>query len=174
LPRHGQEVLFTRQRNYEASIGVVEEQAGVHGWGPDLLTNAAWLSARAGKEAEARALLAEIEALNSSVPYVQIMTAATYVILGEQDKALAIVEYWESFTEETRQFNIAGVLAIIYGELKNADRAMYWLTRSREAHSMWMLFLDYEEFDFLRDDPRFIVLVRELDLPEDRYLLAAR
>ena len=39
---------------------------------------------------------------------------------------------------------------------------------------MWMLFLDYEEFDFLRDDPRFIDLVRELNLPEDRYLLATR
>ena len=97
LPRHGQEVLFTRQRNYEVSIGVVEDQAGVHGWGPDLLTNAAWLSASAGKEAQARALLAEIEALNSSVAYVQRGTAATYAILGEQDKALAIIEHWESF-----------------------------------------------------------------------------
>jgi hypothetical protein len=35
---------------------------------------------------------------------------------------------------------------------------------------MWMLFLDYESFDFLRDDARFVALVRELNLPEDVYL----
>ena len=35
---------------------------------------------------------------------------------------------------------------------------------------MWMLFLDYEAFDDLRDDPRFIALVHELNLPEEVYL----
>ena len=49
---------------------------------------------------------------------------------------------------------------------------MYWLTRSRKEHSMWMLFLDSESFDCLRDDPRFVALVRELKLPEDVYLSA--
>jgi len=170
LPRHGQEVLYTRQRNYEASIEVVEEQAGVHGWGPDLQTHAAWLSAKAGKEAEARVILAEVEALNSSIPYIQLVMAGTYAILGEEDKALAIVEKWESFAQETHRYNIAGTLGLIFAELRDADRAMHWLTRSREAHSMWMLFLDYEEFDFLHDDPRFVALVRELNLPEDVYL----
>jgi len=170
LPLHGQEVLFTRQRNYEASIEVVKEQAEIHGWDPDLQTHVAWLLAKAGNEPEARAILAEIEALNSSIPYVQLVKAGAYAILGEQDKALAIAEHWESFAQETQQYNIAGTLGIIYAELKDADRAMHWLTRSREAHSMWMLFLDYEEFDFLRDDPRFVALVRELNLPEDVYL----
>ncbi len=35
---------------------------------------------------------------------------------------------------------------------------------------MWMVFLDYEAFDILRDDPRFVALIRELELPEDIYL----
>ena len=170
LPRHGQEVLFTRQRNYEASIEVIEEQAEIHGWNPQIQANAVWLLARAGKEFEARAKLAEIEAPNSSIPYVQVTTAETYAILGEQDKALAIVEHLESSVQNSRQYNIAGALGHIYAELENADRAMYWLTRSREAHSMWMLHLDYEAFDYLRDDPRFAALVRELNLPGEVYL----
>jgi len=174
LPLLGQEVLFTRQRNYEASIKVVEEQAEIHGWNPQIQANAAWLLAQAGKEFEARAKLAEIEALNSSIPYVQIATAETYAILGEQDKALAIVEQLESSVQNTHQYNIAGALGHIYAELENADRAMYWLTRSREAHSMWMLHLDYEAFDFLRGDSRFVALVRELNLPEDVYLADLR
>jgi tetratricopeptide (TPR) repeat protein len=173
LPRHGQEVLFTRQRNYAASIEVLQEQAEIHGWDSELQANVAWLLANAGKEPEARAKLAEVEALDSSIPYVQIGTAATYAILGEQDKALAIVEQLESFVQDTHQYNIAGGLGIIYAELENEERAMHWLTRSREAHSMWMLFLDYSAFDFLRDDPRFMALVRELNLPEDIYLSAS-
>jgi hypothetical protein len=35
---------------------------------------------------------------------------------------------------------------------------------------MFLLFLDYEAYDDLRDDPRFVKLIRELNLPEDIYL----
>jgi len=37
-----------------------------------------------------------------------------------------------------------------------------------------MLHLDYEAFDFLRGDSRFVALVRELNLPEDVYLADLR
>ncbi len=174
FPRHGLEVLLTRQRNYAAAIPVLEEQAEIHGWNPYLQTGTAWLLAKAGKEAEARVLLTEIEALSPSNPLVQLTMAATYAILGEQDRALAIVERWESHAQNTTEYNIAGALANIYAELENRDRAMHWLTRSRKEHSMWMLFLDYEAFDYLRDDPRFVALIRELNLPEDVYLSGSR
>ena len=96
--------------------------------------------------------------------------ARMYAILGEKDRALAIVEQWESHAQNTSEHNIAGGIANIYAELENSDRAMHWLTRSRKEHSMWMLFLDDEAFDCLRNDPRFVALVRELNLPEDVYL----
>jgi tetratricopeptide (TPR) repeat protein len=131
FPRHGLEVLLTRQRNYAAAIPVLEEQAEIHGWNPYLQTGTAWLLAKAGKEAEARVLLTEIEALSPSNPLVQLTMAATYAILGEQDRALAIVERWESHAQNTTEYNIAGALANIYAELENRDRAMHWLTRSR-------------------------------------------
>jgi len=170
LPRHGLEVLLTRQRNYAAAIGVLEEQAEIHGWNPFLQSGTAWLLARVGKEVEARVFLAEIEALTAAEPLVQITMALTYVVLGEQERALAIVERWESHAQNTTEYNIAGALAGVYAELENRNRAMHWLTKSRQAHSMWMLFLDDEAFDCLRDDPRFVALVRELNLPEDVYL----
>ena len=68
------------------------------------------------------------------------------------------------------RFGCPGFCSGVYAELENRDRAMHWLTRSRKEHSMWMLFLDDEAFDCLRDDPRFVALVRELNLPEDVYL----
>lgn len=170
FPRHGLEVLFTRQRDYAATTEVLKEQAEIHGWNPQLQVGFAWSLARGGKEAEARAQLVEIEALKSPNPVVQLVMALTYVILGEQDRALAIVERWESYPQDNNEHNTAGVLASIYAELENRDRAMYWLTRSREAHSMWMLFLDGKAFDCLREDSRFAALVRELNLPEDVYL----
>jgi TolB-like protein len=170
LPRHGLEVLLTRQRNYAAAIEVYEEQAEIHGWNPYLQSGIAWLMANAGKEAEARVQLAEMEAMAPANPMAQLTMAATYAILGEQDRALAIVERWESHAQNTTQYNITGTLASVYAELENGDRTMHWLTRSRKEHSIWMLFLDYESFDFLRDDPRFVALIRELNLPEDVYL----
>jgi TolB-like protein/Flp pilus assembly protein TadD len=170
LSRHGLEVLLTRQRNYTAVIEVLEEQAEIHGWNPFLQAGTAWLLARVGKEVEAQVLLAEIESLTAAEPSVQITMALTYVVLGEQQRALAIVERWESHAQNTSEYNIAGALAGVYAELENKDRAMHWLARSRKEHSMWMLFLDDEAFDCLRDDPRFVALVRELNLPEDVYL----
>ena len=170
LPRHGLEVLITRQRNYAAVIEVLEEQAEIHGWNPFLQAGTAWLLARVGKEIEAREHLANLEALTAANPLAQLTMALTYVVLGEQERALAIVERWESHAQNTTEYNIAGALAGVYAELENRDRAMYWLTRSRQEHSMWMLFLDDEAFDCLRDDPRFVALVRELNLPEDVYL----
>jgi len=174
LPRHGLEVLLTRQRNYVAAIEVFEEQAEIHGWNLQLRASAAWRLAKAGKEAEARLQLAEIEALAPANSYVQLGMAMAYATLGDQDRALAIVERWESHAQNTTEYNNAGILAYIYAELENRDRAMHWLTQSRKAHSMWMLFLDYEAFDYLRDDPRFVALILELNLPEDVYLSGSR
>lgn len=170
FPRHGLEVLLTRQRNYAAAIEVLEEQAEIHGWDTGTRVHVAWLLAKAGKEAEARVKLTDIEALAPSDPSVQLMMAGVYAIVGERDKAMVIVERWESRAQSTIEHNIAGTIANIYAELENGDQTMHWLTRSRKAHSMWMLFLDYEAFDFLRDDPRFVALVRDLKLPEDVYL----
>ena len=47
---------------------------------------------------------------------------------------------------------------------------MQELLETRERREMWLMFLDYEAFDALRDDPRFVALIRELKLPEDVYL----
>ena len=170
FPRLGLEVLFTRQRNYAAVIEVLEEQAEIHGWNPQLQAHIARLLASAGKGAEAREQLADVEALAPSSSSVQLNVARMYAILGEQDRALTIAERWESHAQNNSEHNITGALAAIYAELDNRDRAMHWLTRSRKEHSMWMLFLDDEAFDSLRDDSRFVALVRELNLPENVYL----
>jgi hypothetical protein len=63
-----------------------------------------------------------------------------------------------------------GSLAIIHAILGDRELAIQELLEMRERREMWLMFLDYQAFDGLRDDPRFVALIRELKLPEDVYL----
>ena len=47
---------------------------------------------------------------------------------------------------------------------------MEFLQEAREREDVELLFLDAACFDGMRNDPRFVELVRGLDLPEDIYL----
>jgi tetratricopeptide (TPR) repeat protein len=170
FPRHGLETLLTRQRNYSASVSVLKEQVEIHGRNSDLQASIAWKLAMAGRDAEARIQLADMETQAPSSVVTPLIVAATYVFLGERDRAIAIVDRWESYAQTNIGHNIAGALGLVYANLGNAERAMHWLNKSREKQSTWMLFLDYQAFDFLRNDPRFVALIRELKLPEDVYL----
>ena len=78
------------------------------------LTLTPFIMAKAGKEAEARVQLAEMEAMAPANPAVQLIMGATCEILGEQDRALAIVERWESHAQNTTEYNTAGALASVY------------------------------------------------------------
>ena len=50
------------------------------------------------------------------------------------------------------------------------DQAMHYLEKAQDDHDIMLLFLDLEEFDSLRQDPRFMNFIRKLDLPEEVYL----
>ena len=172
-PRRGLEVLLTRQRDYEAVIRTIEMQAEVHGWIPIMQLRYAGFLARTGRIEEAREILKNIKTHAPQDPGTQLFMARLYAILGDDLQALSIIHYWEEERQDESDIYIsAGVMASVYAELGMNDQAMHCLEKARDDHDIMLIFLDLEEFDSLRQDPRFVNFIRELDLPEEVYLQA--
>jgi TolB-like protein/tetratricopeptide (TPR) repeat protein len=170
LPLHGLEVLLTRQRRYEASISVTLEQAEVVGWNPELRTSLAWLLASQGLEQEARMQLNEISASDLRDNPLELNVASVLAMLGDREQALEIVKNWDQERSRSVDQFYVGALAFTYAVLGDRESAIQKLLETWERREMFLLFLDYEAYDDLRDDPRFVKLIRELNLPEDIYL----
>lgn len=170
FPRHGLEVLLTRQRRYEASISVIREQAEIFGWQPEFHLNMAWFLALLGREEEARLQLTTTKAADSEDTSLQLVIAGVHAMLGESDQALEIAERWDQEHLRSEDLLYVGALAQIYAILGDRDLAIQRLLETWERREMWLMFLDSEAFDGLRDDPRFVALIRKMKLPEDVYL----
>jgi TolB-like protein/Flp pilus assembly protein TadD len=170
LPLHGLEVLLTRQRRYEESISVMREQGEVVGWNPELKTKLAWLLALQGLEEEARMQLSEIKASDLQDNPLQLNVAGVHALLGERREALAIVEIWDQEQLRSEDQFYVGSLAAIHAILGERELAIQELLETWERREMSLMFLDNEAFDDLRDDPRFMNLIRKMNLPEDVYL----
>lgn len=172
FPRHGLEVLLTRQRRYEAVIPVIRKQAELFGWQPWFHADMAWYLALLGREEEARSQLAEAKAAGPQDPSVQLGIAAVHAMLGERDEALKYVEHWNQDHLRSEDLMYVGSLAIVHAILGDRELAIQELLETWERREMWLMFLDYQAFDGLRDDPRFVNLIRKMKLPEDVYLQA--
>jgi len=169
-PRHGYRVLLQRQRDYAAVIPVVQDMAEIFGWNFRLQSVLTGALLRTGRKEEARAALTKLEAMVAQDEHPPLGMAQIYASFGERDRALGIIEQWEGQARESNRLNLAGTMAAAHGLLGLCDQAMEWLIESRKQGELWMLFLDDEAFDCLRDDRRFAALVKELGLPEERLL----
>lgn len=170
FPLHGLRVLLTRQRRYEEAISVVQEQAEVFGWQPEMHFYMARYLALLGREQEARSHLMKAKASERQDASLQLGFAEVHAILAERDQALAIVEVWDREDLHSEEQFYMGTLAAVYAILGDRELAVRRLLQARERGEMWMMFLDSQAFDNLRDDPRFVALIRDLKLPEEIYL----
>ena len=69
-----------------------------------------------------------------------------------------------------RDLVLPGTLAFAFACLGDAEATFGLLLEARENEDVELLFLDDPCFDGFRTEPRFVELVRSLDLPEDIYL----
>jgi tetratricopeptide (TPR) repeat protein len=87
----------------------------------------------------------------------------TYVLAGQKDKAVAVATELESQPKVWYSWG----LAEIYATLGEKDTAFYWLEeafKQRHPYIQWIKINIY--LKSLRNDPRFIDLLRRMNVPE--------
>ena len=97
-------------------------------------------------------------------PLILAALGHTYVMAGQRDKALKVLE---EMTEMSPVRHVSSYhFAIIHAALGHKDEAFEWLEKSYDARSEALVWLKVDpRLDTLRSDPRFIDLQRRVGLP---------
>jgi adenylate cyclase len=121
-----------------------------------------WIDIQAGKISDAIPELRKADALESP-PFVAAWLGYTYGASGDRVKASAMVEQMKhkSLHGYVPPFN----LAIVYLGMGERERALDDLEKAYRAHSEWMSQIKMDRiFDPLRSEPRFIALMKKVNL----------
>ncbi len=82
---------------------------------------------------------------------------------GRADEALQILEQLKQ--RSAAQYVPSYWIAVIYNGLRDRDQVMTWLRRAFDERSSWLVWSNVEpRFDWIRADPEFDALMREMKL----------
>ena len=172
-PRRGIELLHSRQRHWDDAIAVTLEIGTRNGWDPFTRAWLGNLQIRAGHNENGRATVAEVAAANPTDGNARLALAMAYSALGERGRARSIANGVNEEYRSGQDLVLPGTLAFTYACLDDREAAMSLLLEARENEDVELLFLDDPCLDDLRAEPRFIDLVRSMNLPEHIYLAPA-
>jgi len=172
-PRRGLEILHVRQRDYAEATRIELEIASRKGWSPFNRANMSRLQALAGRLEEARSWLDEAETSGSADSRARLIIASVYGLLGESDRGQSIAERVRDGYLQGTEAVLPGSLGLTFACLGDHEQALSFLLEARKKEDVDLLFLDDACLDGLRSDPRFVDLVRDMNLPERVYLRAA-
>ncbi len=86
-----------------------------------------------------------------------------YAIVGNRTEANAILKELE--LRHSRGETPGMYLAVVYGGLQERDKAFAWLEKDFQAHRGTLIFIaHYVHYESLRDDPRYLDLLRRIGL----------
>jgi len=74
--------------------------------------------------------------------------------------------FWLWLLDSARAEQRPGSMAVAYAMLGQPDQALAFLEQAYEARDSWVFQLNDPVFDSVRQDPRFVDLLRRLDLPQ--------
>ena len=143
-------------REIRSAMQARPEDAGVHfDLGLALLAK--------GQAAEAITELEKARALSGGSPGVMGVLIRAYAHAGRQAEALRLLD---GLKQRQRQGYVpAGAFVNAYLGLDDREQALVWLERAYQEHSNIVLWLKvHPYFDPLRNDPRFVNLVRRVGL----------
>lgn len=86
--------------------------------------------------------------------------ATELLLIGEPEKARAIIENWDGFHDQRPLF-----VSYAYGLLGDADKAAFWLQRAYEERDPQVVWAKVDpRLDSVRDDPRIQAIIRKIGL----------
>jgi tetratricopeptide (TPR) repeat protein len=122
----------------------------------------AWLYERVGRRKEATRLIEAVA--GASDLHARLWRSAILILLGRPEEACAFLAAWER-GEITERY-IARHVASLYAMLGERSKALDLLEQDERTggHAFWNVYLA-SELDSIRDDPRFLALLRAENLP---------
>jgi TolB-like protein/Flp pilus assembly protein TadD len=104
-------------------------------------------------------------ALSDNSGYASGYLGYGYAVAGRRGEAEKKIEDLKHLSQQ--RYVPAFSIAVIYAGLSEKDRAFEWLDKAYEQREGWLgwYFLFDPEFDELRSDPRYAVLLRRIGLP---------
>jgi TolB-like protein/Tfp pilus assembly protein PilF len=106
----------------------------------------------------------EADRLAGGIPLTQLQKAQAYAIGGRTSESHAILA--SVIRPNAGQYVSPSDVASLYVWLADNDRAMDWLTKAFDERSFNMVYLKVHPiYDPLRQDPRFVALVRKMQFP---------
>lgn len=97
----------------------------------------------------------------SSSTVFKFVRAYIYVDTGRRSEAISILK--ELQDSKLDRLTPSYGIALIYIGLDEEDQALAWLERARTEHDPFLVYLNVDpNFDSLREDPRFVDLLRRI------------
>ncbi|MFN0120674.1 MAG: tetratricopeptide repeat protein [Blastocatellia bacterium] len=164
LATHMTAWVLYHARRFDESIAVHEQilrnEPG-YAWG---LQTYSWTLRRVGRYAEAVRMAEKAVLLTGENPFYLTALAAAQAEAGESEKALALLGRLDEISRT--RFVSEYTLALVHCALGDRDRAFAYLETSLAARDGWMNWLGVEpQFDILRDDTRYLELLRRTGSP---------
>jgi TolB-like protein/Tfp pilus assembly protein PilF len=117
-----------------------------------------------GMAEEALGAFSEADRLAGAIPITQVQKAEAYALNGRTAEAHAILA--ELIRPRSTRYVSPADIAALYVWLGDNDRAMDWFEKAFDERSFNMVYLKvHPGYDRLRQDPRFLALLRRLQFP---------
>ncbi|HLL16540.1 MAG TPA: protein kinase, partial [Pyrinomonadaceae bacterium] len=151
-------------RRYEESYALYREMvetASMHGLG---YFGFSWVLGQLGHHEEAIDAAAQAIEFSGPSPFITATLATAYAAAGRAEQARQVLGELEELA--AKRYVSPYHLAIVYTQLGDHARAFALLEQSFADREAWITWMGVQpQFDPLRDDPRFVELVRRTQNP---------
>jgi tetratricopeptide (TPR) repeat protein len=104
-----------------------------------------------------------IERSGGEVPQLKSALGILYSLMGRRDEAMKVLQNVIELSEQ--KYVGPYDIALIYTSLGKKDQAFEWLEKAYEERSAWLPQIKvHQMFDSLRSDPRFIAMLKKMNL----------